>query len=152
MRIWPFRRSLRPLVQLDEDSLGRAIRAGVQFPLEWFLMQPPEVQETIALHRDRWLEDLTLAAAIANLDPERIRLHLAAQDGDEEAEAELTALTAVDIAEEMARHAAQGGPGGPQGGEPTTMAGLGRRRAEGAPGVSRTKPVGAMFGGEAKAR
>lgn len=151
MRIWPFRRR-RQTVPLSEESLARAIRAGVQFPLEWFLSLSPEVQEAIALHRDRWLEDLTLAAAIANLDPERIRLHLAAEDGDEEAEAELTALNAVDIAEMMGRHAAQEGRGGPQEDGPTTMAGLGKRRSTASRGVISSKPVGSMMGGEAKAR
>lgn len=125
MRLWPFRRKTSVLT---DESLDRAIRAGVQFELSWFLEQPPEVQEVIARRRDRWLEDVTLAAGFAFLDPERVQLGLAAEDGDDEAEAVLAGLNAVDIARAMGHHAAQEAHSEP--GQPTrpTMSGLGKRR------------------------
>jgi len=117
-------------VTLTEDSLDRAIRAGVQFELGWFLQQSPDVQEAIALRRDAWLEDLTVAAGFAVLDPERTLLGLAAEDGDEDAEATLEGLNAVALAEEVGRRIAQGDPCGATQSDSLSMGGVGKRRAE----------------------
>lgn len=146
---WPFRRSAPPrAVPLDNDSLDRAIRAGVHFELKWFLLQPPEIQEAIAARRDLWLEDLVVAAGYAVLDPERTRLGMAAEDGDEEAEAQLTELNAHALAEVMARHAASEGAGEPQPAKRQTMSGMGERRREAAAEreAGRRKP--SFFGAE----
>jgi hypothetical protein len=113
---------------LDDDALDRAIRAGVHLELSWFLGQPPEVQEAIAARRDRWVEDMTVAVGYAILDPERMRLALAAEDGDEDAEVALTGLNAREVAEELGRRAARDDAREPQRETPLTMGGSGERR------------------------
>ena len=146
MKIWPFRRSPPPPVVLDDAALDRAIRAGVQFPLDWFLFQTPEVQETIAARRDLWLEDLALAIGYATLDPERMRLASAAEDGDEAAEAALVELNARTVAERMGRQAAARGAGAEQRPAAPSMAGLGKRRLEAAAAREAARRKGALFG------
>lgn len=129
MKFWPFRRPAPRLeISIDDDSLDRAIRAGVQIPFEWFLQQSPEVQLTIAIRRDRWLEDQHLAVAFAILDPERTMLSLAAEDGDEDAEADLTRLNGLALAKAMGEHAAREGSGTPPRSTPLSMGGMGKRR------------------------
>jgi len=133
MKLNPFSQPEPPLeLALDNDSLDRAIRAGVQFPFEWFLSQSPEVQETIAARRDYWLEDLVVAAGYAILDPERTRLALEAEDGDENAEAALAVLNAKALAEAMGRRAATERPTGPQAAGGLSMGGMGERQAQAA--------------------
>lgn len=143
MKFWPFNRSAP---SLDEDSLDRAIRAGVQIPLEWFLTQPPEVQETIAARRDYWLEDLAVAIGYIMLDPERAQLAFAAEDGDEEAEAALTGLNAQAIAEAMGRHAAQEDRREPERPTPLSMGGLGERVQEATDKAEAGRRKGSFFG------
>lgn len=150
MSLWPFRRRPDPPreVTLDDASLDRAIRAGVQFPLDWFLVQTPEVQETIASRRDAWLEEVAVVMGYAALDPERTRLALAAEDGDAEAEGQLAALNARQVAELLGRRAASGGAGEPQRAAPATMGGLGKRRAEAAAARLAERPAPAPLGAE----
>lgn len=145
MKLWPFRRST-PTVVLDDAALDRAIRAGVTFPLEWFLQQPPEVQETIAARRDLWLEDLALLVGYATLDPERMRLAAAAEGGDAEAEAALVELNARAIAEQMGRQAASKGAGAAPRPPAPSMAGFGKRRLEAAAAREAARRKGALFG------
>tara|TARA_R110000744_G_scaffold130994_2_gene238976 strand:+ start:436 stop:897 length:462 start_codon:yes stop_codon:yes gene_type:complete len=131
MKLNPFSRSEPTFeVALDNDSLDRAIRAGVQFPLEWFLSQSPEIQETIASRRDYWMEDWVVAAGYAILDPERTRLALEAEDGSEEAEATLAGLNVRELAEAMGRRAATERPTETRGSNPLSMSGLGERQRE----------------------
>jgi hypothetical protein len=112
-------------VMLTDESLDRAIRAGVAFPLDWFLAQTEDVQEVIAARRDRWLEDLTVAAGYAVLDPEATRLALEAEDGGDDAEAAIVEMNARAMAERMGRSvAAKQSPGA------LSMAGVGNRRRE----------------------
>lgn len=146
MKLWPFRRAPRPAVVLDDAALDRAIRAGVPFPLEWFLQQTPEVQETIAARRDLWLEDLAVALGYAALDPERMRLAREAEAGDDAAEAALVELNARTIAEQMGRHAASGGAAPAQRPPAPSMAGLGKRRLEAAAKREAARRKGALFG------
>ena len=149
MKIWPFNHPEPPReITLDDDALDRAIRAGVQFPLEWFLEQSPEVQEAIANRRAYWLEDLVVAAGYAILDPERTRLALAAEDGDEEAEGVLTGLNAQAVAEAMGRHAAREHVSEPQSSTSLSMAGLGERRQEAADKVEAGRRKPSFFGAE----
>tara|TARA_R110001599_G_scaffold213117_1_gene410858 strand:- start:269 stop:730 length:462 start_codon:yes stop_codon:yes gene_type:complete len=131
MKIWPFTSS-EPTreITLDDSALDRAIRAGVQFPLDWFLEQTPDIQEAIAARRDYWLEDLVVAAGYAILDPERTRLALAAEDGDEQAEEVLTGLNAQAVAEAMGRHAARERVSEPKRPDPLSMGGMGERQRE----------------------
>ena len=151
MRLWPFKKADAPTeLTLDNDALDRAIRAGVQFPLDWFLSQTPEIQEAIATRRDYWLEDLVVAAGYAILDPERTQLALAAEDGDEEAEATLTGLNAQAIAEAMGRHAASEAPREPKRSKPQSMGGLGERRRE-ATGKAEAQRRKSSFFGAAEA-
>ncbi len=149
MNIWPFRKETHEAL-LDDDSLDRAIRAGVQFDLAWFLNQPPEVQETIAARRDAWLEDLVVAAGYAILDPERTRLAMAAEDGDEEADATLEGLNALEVAKAMAFHAAQESSGAPPRPTRQTMSGLGERRRGAAAAREAGRRKGSCFGAEEK--
>lgn len=154
MRLWPLRRPAPSHeIMLDDDALDRAIRAGVQFPLEWFLQQSPEIQEVIAKRRDRWLEDLVVAAGYAILDPERTQLGLAAEDGDEDAEAALVGLNARAVAEVMGRHAAREGAGELRRPTPLVMGGLGERRRVSTEEreAGRRKGSLAVFGAEEKA-
>jgi len=147
MNLWPFRRSApRPEVVLDDEALDRAIRAGVQFPLDWFLQQPPEIQETIAARRDLWLEDLALTLGYTTLDPVRMGLARAVQDGDEDAEAALVELNARTIAEQMGRQAARNGAGEAQPPPALTMAGIGKRRSDAAAKREAARRKGALFG------
>jgi len=116
-------------VMLTDESLDRAIRAGVAFPMDWFLSQTEDVQEVIAARRDRWLEDLVVAAGYAVLDPEGTRLALEAEDGDEDAEAAIVEMNARAMAERMGRNvAATQSPGASPGA--LSMAGVGNRRKE----------------------
>lgn len=146
MKFWPFRRSKRPAVVLDDAALDRAIRAGIPFPLEWFLQQTPEVQETIAARRDLWLEDAALLLGYAVADPERMRLASAAEGGDVDAEAALVELNAKAIAERMGRQAAARGAGAEQRPAAPSMAGLGKRRLEAAAAREAARRKGALFG------
>jgi len=141
-----------PEVSLDNDSLDRAIRAGVQFPFEWFLSQTPEVQETIAERRDYWLEDLVVAAGYAILDPERTRLALEAEDGDEEAEATLAGLNARAIAESMGRHAATERHTEPQRSTNVSMGGMGERQAQAAKKALEGRRAKSFFNAEGTAK
>lgn len=146
MKLWPFRRSPRPAVVLDDAALDRAIRAGVPFPLEWFLQQTPEVQETIAARRDLWLEDLAVALGFATIDPARMSLARAAEAGDDAAEAALVELNARTIAEQMGRRAASDGASAPLRPPAPSMAGLGKRRAAAAAKREAARRKGALFG------
>tara|TARA_R110001583_G_scaffold31420_9_gene107492 strand:- start:5169 stop:5630 length:462 start_codon:yes stop_codon:yes gene_type:complete len=149
MKIWPFT-SPEPSreVTLDDHSLDRAIRAGVQFPLDWFLEQTPEIQEAIANRRDYWLEDLVVAAGYAILDPERTSLALAAEDGDDEAEEKLTGLNAQAVAEAMGRHAAREHVSEPQRPSSLSMGGMGERQREAADKVEADRRKSEFFGAE----
>tara|TARA_R100000458_G_scaffold59708_1_gene71302 strand:+ start:789 stop:1283 length:495 start_codon:yes stop_codon:yes gene_type:complete len=160
MNYWPF--TLSPWVHgrkikenredreiiLDDDSLDRAIRAGVQFPLQWFLEQTPEVQEAIATRKDLWLEDLIVAAGYAILDPERTRLALEAEDGNEEAEQALTSLNAQAVAEVMGRHASQQSHTEAKEPKSYTMSGLGERQREALKKLQRESKKEPFFGAE----
>ena len=148
MKIWPFTKTA-PEILLDEDSLDRAIRAGVQFPLDWFLAQSPEVQETIATRRDHWLEDLVVAAGYAVMDPERTLLSLQAEDGDKGAAEILTDMNVQTIAEVMGQHAAKEADRGSQRRGSLSMGGTGERRAEAAAKVEAGRRKGSFgaFGG-----
>ena len=147
MKIWPFTSPEPPReVTLDDHSLDRAIRAGVQFPLDWFLEQTPEVQEAIAARRDYWLEDLVVAAGYAILDPERTRLALAAEDGDQEAEEVLTGLNAQAVAEAMGRHAVRESASEPQRSSTLSMGGMGERQREAADKVEEDRRKSSFFG------
>lgn len=147
MKIWPFTSPEPPReITLDDDALDRAIRAGVQFPLDWFLEQTPEIQEAIANRRDYWLEDLVVAAGYAILDPERTRLALAAEDGDEEAEGVLTGLNAQAVAEAMGRHAARERVSEPQIPSSLSMGGMGERQREAAERVEAGRRKSSFFG------
>ena len=149
MTLWPFKRTPRQ-VPLTDEALDRAIRSGVQFPLEWFLLQPPEVQETIAARRDMWLEDVAVMVGYAVMDPERTRLSLAAADGDEQADEALEEMDAVAIAEEIGRRVAQRGSGEPSRPILHTMSGVGERRqaAEESREAGQRKGSLSSFGGE----
>jgi len=148
MNYWPFAAPSEPPreITLDDQALDRAIRAGVQIPLDWFLEQTPEVQEAIAARRDYWLEDLVVAAGYAILDPERTRLALAAEDGDQEAEEVLTGLNAQAVAEAMGRHAARGRVSEPQSSKGLSMAGLGERQREAANELEAGRRKSSFFG------
>lgn len=149
---WLFRRkpAPRPEVVLDDAALDRAIRAGVHFPLDWFLQQSPEVQETIAARRDLWLEDLAIALGYSTLDPVRMSLARAVEDGDEDAEAALVELNARTIAEQMGRQAASRGAGAAPPPVTPSMAGLGKRRVEAAAQREANRRKGALFGAEGR--
>jgi len=147
--MWPPRKPTPPRdLTLDDAGLDRAIRAGVQFPLDWFLSQPPDVQEAIASRRDLWLEDLVVAAGYAILDPERTRLGLAAENGDEDAEATLAGLNAREVAEEIGRRAARNGSGEPPRRPPVSMSGLGERRQAATDAAEAGRRKGALFGAQ----
>lgn len=146
MKIWPFNKTA-PTILLDEESLDRAIRAGVQFPLDWFLAQPPEVQETIAARRDHWLEDLVVAAGYAVMDPERTLLSLQAEDGDKGAEEILANMNVQAIAEAMGHHASAEADREPPRRRSLSMGGTGERRAEAAAKVEAGRRKSEFFGG-----
>ncbi len=150
MNYWPF--TLSPKkdreIILDDDSLDRAIRAGVQFPLQWFLEQSPEIQEAIATRRDLWLEDLAVVAGYAIMDPERTRLALEAENGNEEAEQALTGLNAQAIAEAMGRQVANKARTEPKSSQELSMAGLGERKREALKKLQRESKKEPFFGAE----
>jgi hypothetical protein len=141
MRFWK-RKSNTPVVEvlLDDDSLDRAIRSGVQFELTWFLSQSPEVQEAIAIRRDRWLEDVIVAAGYANLDPESTRLAILAEGGDEDAEVELESLNAGKVAGELERRRVLSPSGETSSDSGLTMGGFGERQAAVAAAEDKAKP------------
>lgn len=152
MKFWPFRRSEpaeAPPVVFDDDALDRAIRAGCPIPLEWFLAQTPEVQETIAARRDAWLDEVGVSFAFAALDPERMRLALLAEGGDEEAEGALDGLNAQAVAAALADRLQNAAPEAAPEPEPrrgATMGGHGRRVAERAAARLAERPGPAPFG------
>jgi hypothetical protein len=149
MKLWPFRRP-KPVepTRFDDAALDRAIRAGVLIPFEWFIHQPEEVQETIALRRDAYLEDLILTVGYAVLDPERMRLGLMAEDGDEKAGEELEELNLKTLADVVARRAAQGGSSGPLPPSDPSMGGFGKRRSEAAAKSEAASRIPTPFGGK----
>lgn len=150
MRI--FRRKPEPepaRATLDGETLDRLLRAGVPIPFEWFMVQPPEVQETIAAHADRYREDVLLAQALFIQDPEGMRLALALEDGDQDAEGELAKRAAEAIAAHLGGRGHSGAAGGAQAPTRPTMAGLGKRRQEAAQrAADAAKPAPSPFGGK----
>lgn len=155
MKLWPFSRRPEPeppRATLDSDALDRLLRAGVQIPFDWFLLQPPEVQQTIAERRDQYLEDMALMLGLVLQDPEGMRLAVAAEEGDEDAEGELAARAAKAIAAHLARSGSQGAAGAPQPPTRPTMAGVGQRRAQAAAAreAGKRKPSLSAFGGAAQ--
>jgi len=123
----PFRRR-PPELALDEAAFDRWIRAQ-RPPFELFLSWPEEVQEALAQRGDAYLEDAATLIGYAVLDPERTRLGIAAADGDEDAEADLTLLNAKTLAAAMSR-VAQDAPQAPEPASPLSFGGLGKRREE----------------------
>jgi hypothetical protein len=148
-RFWPFRRRrAAPSYVLDDATLERVIRAGVSIPLEVFLAQPPEVQEAIALRRDAWVEEVALVAGYAAMDPERTRLALEAEDGSEEAAADLEALNAASLAAVLARRGAAGASPASEAPAPATMGGRGKRASRRAAAALAAGPRRTPWGGE----
>ena len=124
----PFRRRPAPELELNEDAFDRWIRAQ-RPPFELFLTWPEEVQEALAQRGDAYVEDIATLYGYAVLDPERTRLGLAAEEGDEDVEAELTLLNAKTLAAAMSR-VAQNAPQAPAPASPLSFGGIGKRRQE----------------------
>lgn len=146
MRLWPFKKTVSR--ELDEDSFDRWLRAQ-RPPFEWFLALPEEEQEALAQRGDAYVEDVAGLYGFAAADPFGSTLALAAERGDEDAEAALAMRNAERAA--AARQTPQIGPRGPRLSTPSSFAGVGKRRqaAEAAREVAQERPT--LFGKAADA-
>lgn len=127
--VWPF--SQPPGVDLTEESYARWLRAQRPTPMSWFLGQPAEVQETLAMMGDEYVQDLAVAVGYAIRDPELAAAGLDAGAGDLDAEETLARRLASELAGRIlqGRQAAEIGPQAAPARPPMTMAGVGERRA-----------------------
>ena len=113
---------------IDETVFDRWLRAH-RPPLDWFAELTPGQQEVFAERGDLYAEDILVATGFAVQDPEGTRLGLAAIQGDEDAEAELTIRKAAELAARVVgAQRSQIAPEPTPALPPLSMGGLGERR------------------------